>query len=139
MKSIRSPGLDLETIQPLLINLWRRFHKEAGPGDRLQTREFRRVVECLKKFHEEEVKNRKSGSKVILQDCFTDREYLAAYMLYPWVLHYQEAMSLLGELPKVPRRVLDVCSGPAPFAFAALRHGANEVFATDRNVAALEL
>lgn len=151
MKPTRSPALDLETIQPLLINLWRRFHKEAGPGDRLQTREFRRVVECLKKYQEKEPKNSKNDTKVIPQknskndakniplDCFADREFLAAYLLYPWVMHYQEAMSLLGELPKTPKRVLDVCSGPAPFAFAALRHGANEVYATDRNVAALEL
>lgn len=149
MKSTRSPALDLETIQPLLINLWRRFHKEAGPGDRLQTREFRRVVEVLKQFQHKEPKNnkieskkndsKKNDSKSAPQEYFADREFLAAYLLYPWVLHYQEAMSLLGELPKTPKRVLDVCSGPAPFAFAALRHGANEVFATDRNVAALEL
>lgn len=139
MKSTRSPALDLETIQPLLINLWRRFHKEAGPGDRLQTREFRSVVECLKKHQEKDPKNSKSDSRSPPQEYFADREFLAAYLLYPWIIHYQEAMSLLGELPKAPKRVLDVCSGPAPFAFAALRHGANEVFATDRNVAALEL
>lgn len=139
MKSTRSPALDLETIQPLLINLWRRFHKESGPGDRLQTREFRSVVECLKKAKETDAKNSKNDSKSTSDDCFADRHYLGAYLLYPWMLHYQEAMSLLGELPKAPKRVLDVCSGPAPFAFAALRHGANEVYATDRNVTALEL
>lgn len=146
MKSTRSPALDLETIQPLLINLWRRFHKEAGPADRLQTREFRRVVDSLKKFGTKDIdskksnpKSDKSDSKFVPQDDFADREYLAAYLLYPWMIRYQEAMSLLGELPKAPKRVLDVCSGPAPFAFAALRHGAREVYATDRNTAALEL
>lgn len=44
-----------------------------------------------------------------------------------------------GEIPFTPRRVLDVCSGGAPFAFAALRHGAQEVFATDQNMTALQL
>lgn len=32
-----------------------------------------------------------------------------------------------------------MCSGAAPFAFAALRHGAQEVIATDQNAAALQL
>jgi len=120
---------------PLLINLWRRFHKEAGPEDKLQTREFRRVVEAVKILQA-----RQNGKESLIgQDYFSDRELLSAYLLYQWVIHYQEGMSLLGELPFIPKRVLDVCSGPAPFAFAALRHGAKEVFATDRNLMALEL
>ncbi|MGZ3732207.1 MAG: small ribosomal subunit Rsm22 family protein [Parachlamydiaceae bacterium] len=126
MKANRSPSTDLDTIIPLLIGIWRRFHKESGPGDRLQTREFRRVVDCIKKLQ--------NG-----QDPSTDREMVSAYLLYPWLIHYQEALSLLGELPSPPKRVLDVCSGSAPFAFAALRYGASEVFAVDRNVMALEL
>jgi SAM-dependent methyltransferase len=126
MKSNRSPSTDLDTIIPLLIGIWRRFHKESGPGDRLQTREFRRVVDCIKKLQ--------NG-----QDPSTDREMASAYLLYPWLIHYQEALSLLGELPSPPKRVLDVCSGSAPFAFAALRYGASEVFAVDRNMMALEL
>lgn len=143
MKSNRSPAVDLETIIPLLINIWRRFHKEAGPGDRLQTREFRRVIETLKRSLEapKEAKNApKTDPKAAAKlDLFADRDFLSAYMLYPWILHYQEALSVIGELPFTPKRVLDVCSGPAPFAFAALRHGAKEVYAADRNVAALEL
>src|SRR5207253_490580 len=38
-----------------------------------------------------------------------------------------------------PKRVLDICSGPGPLAFAALRHGAQEVIATDQNLSALTL
>lgn len=139
MKLTRTPAIDLETIMPLLINVWRRFHKEAGPGDRLQTREFRRVVESLKRLIQPtDLKSAKSQNP-LPPDYFNDRELLSAYLLYPWVLHYQEALSLLGELPFTPKRVLDVCSGPGPFAFAALRYGAQEVFAADRHVAALEL
>jgi SAM-dependent methyltransferase len=135
MKSKRAPSLDLETIIPLLINIWRRFHKESGPPDKLQTREFRRVVECVKKLHALH-----DGKESLLgKDYFADREMLGAYLLYQWVVSYQQAMSLLGELPRSPKRVLDLCSGSAPFAFAALRHGANEVYAVDRNLTALDL
>ncbi|MBA3237245.1 MAG: class I SAM-dependent methyltransferase [Parachlamydiaceae bacterium] len=140
MKSNRSPANDLETILPLLINVWRRFHKQSGPGDRLQTREFRRLVGCLQQLRGEDSENKKEANKHLPeQENITERERVAANLLYPWIIHYQEALSLLGELPGAPKRVLDVCSGTAPFAFAALRHGASEVFATDRNVAALEL
>lgn len=135
MKSKRTPPLDLETIMPLLIGIWRRFHKESGPPDVLQTREFRRVVECVKILQE----GVSEGQSLIGQDVFAKPDLLGAYMLYQWVIHYQQGMSLLGELPYTPRRVLDVCSGPAPFAFAALRHGSQDVFAVDRNQAALQL
>lgn len=120
---------------PILIGAWRRFHKEAGPPDVLQTREFRGVVEAvtqLKKGLEE------TGS-LFGQDYFADRNLLGAYLLYQWVIHYQQGLTLINEIPTTPRRVLDICSGPAPFAFAALRHGAGEVTALDRNLTALQL
>jgi Mitochondrial small ribosomal subunit Rsm22 len=135
MKTKRSPHLDLETIMPILIGVWRRFHKEAGPSDVLQTREFRRVVDAVKILLEKS----ENGKSLIGEDYFQKPELLGAYLLYQWVVHYQEGMSLIGEIPIAPNRVLDVCSGPSPFAFAALRHGANEVFATDRNQQALTL
>lgn len=129
MKSKRTPSSDLETIIPILIGAWRRFTKESGPDDKLQTREFRGVVSQVEKLQK--------GPEE--KDYFQDRALLGAYMLYPWVIHYQEGMSLIGEVPFTPRRVLDVCSGGAPFAFAALRHGAQEVYATDQNTTALQL
>lgn len=138
MKTNRSPSDDLETIIPLLINVWRRFHKQSGPPDKLQTREFRRVVACLQHIlgiPPEKIKQETKEKEAP----FTPRELLAANLLYPWIIHYQEGLSLIGEVPQIPRRVLDVCSGTGPFAFAALRHGASEVIATDKNVEALEL
>lgn len=129
MKTKRTPDSDLATIMPLLIGVWRRFHKEAGPADKLQTREFRGVVSAIQAL-QEGVENK---------DYFSQPELLTSYLLYQWVVHYQQGLSLIGELPYTPRRVLDVCSGPGAFAFAALRHGASEVFATDRNLSALEL
>ena len=135
MKRKQTPETDLNEIIPLLIGVWRRYVKEAGPPDRLQTREFRRMVEAIQVLQQ----GSKEGHSLIGQDYFAQPDLLAAYMLYHWILHYQEGLSLLGELPTTPRRVLDVASGPAAFAFAALRHGASDVFATDRNETALKL
>lgn len=132
-KKIISP--DLENIIPILIGAWRRLHKLPGPPDKLQTREFRGVVASIKALQEKFL----DGKSLIGQDYFSKPELLTSYLLYQWVIHYQEALSLIGELPIVPRRVLDVCSGPAPMAFAALRHGAQEVIATDQNMNALQL
>ncbi len=135
MKNHRTPDLDIAAIMPLLIGLWRRMHKQAGPPDKLQTREFRGVVEGVKTLQD----GLHSSKNLIGANYFSDPALLGSYLLYQWVVHYQQAMSVLNELPIVPRRVLDVGSGPAPFAFAALRHGAGEVFAADRSAPALEL
>ena len=135
MKAKRTPQPDIDTLIPLLIGVWRRFHKEPGPGDVLQTREFRRVVTAVKTLLEKS----DQGKSLVGEDYFKSPELLGAYLLYQWVLHYQEGLSLIGEIPITPSRVLDICSGPSPFAFAALRHGAHEVYATDRNLQALTL
>lgn len=132
-KKIPSP--DLEEIMPLLIAAWRRFHQESGPADQLQTREFRSVVSAVQELKQ----GLETGKTLLGKDYFAERNLLGAYLLYQWVIHYQQGLSILGELPETPRRVLDVCSGPAAFGFAALRHGAGEVIATDRNLTALEL
>lgn len=135
MKSKKSPSADLETLIPILIGVWRRFHKISGPPDRLQTREFRSVVKAVIQLQERFAE----GKSLVGVDYFADRELLGAYLLYNWIVHYQQGLSLIGELPNPPKRVLDICSGPASFAFAALRHGAEEVIATDQNLAALTL
>ncbi len=124
-----------ETIVPLLISLWRKFSKTPGPADRLQTREFRSVVNAIKQLRQ----GWQPSGKLWGQEPLKQPELLGAYLLYYWQLHYQEGLSFLAELPRAPRRVLDVCSGAAPFAYAALRHGAQEVIAWDRNREALNL
>lgn len=121
-------NVDSEEIMLLLIGIWRKFRKTPGPADVLQTREFRGVVEAVKKMHES------PAGKY-----FDDPEYLGAYLLYQWMVHYQQGLSIMGELPKKPHRVLDVASGPGSFAFAALKHGAQEVYAIDKNENALKL
>lgn len=136
MKSNRKiPSPDIENIMPLLIGAWRRMLKIGGPADVLQTREFRDVVANVKILQARS----ENGQSLTGKDYFKNPQLLGAYLLYDWVLHYQQGLSLIGELPDTPRRVLDMCSGAAPFAFAALRHGAREVIATDQNMAALQL
>lgn len=131
----RMPESDITAIIPLLIGVWRRFHKEAGPPDKLQTREFRKVVADIEAF--------KAGFEkdpsLLAKNYFLNPSLLTSYILYYWVLHYQQGLSIFNELPSTPRRVLDVCSGPAALSLAALRHGANEVIAIDQNLLALEL
>jgi SAM-dependent methyltransferase len=129
------PEHSLDELMPILMGAWRRIHKESGPLDKLQTREFRRVCEAVKNLHE----GLEPGGKLIGQDYFSDKELLGAYILYQWVVHYQQGLSLLGELPTQPRRVLDVCSGPGAFALAALKHGAMDVTAADQNMDVLQL
>lgn len=126
---------DLHTLIPILIGVWRRFTKLSGPPDLLQTREFRTVVNAVKQLQERFLDEK----SLIGQDYFSKDEWLGAYLLYQWCIHYQQGLSLIGELPHPPRRVLDVCSGPAAFAYASIRHGAQEVIATDQNMRALQL
>lgn len=62
---------------------------------------------------------------------------LGAYLLFYWPVSYLQARGILSELPRRPRTVLDLGSGPAPVAFAALDAGAAEVVAADRSARAL--
>jgi len=128
------PPHDLENVMPLLINQWRRFLGIRGPQDVLQTREFRSVVKSVM-----EMEKNFENKELIDNNYFLSRDHLAAYLMYYWPMHYQEGLSLINELPRAPRRVLDIGSGPAPYAFAALQHGATEVYATDNNIDAATL
>jgi SAM-dependent methyltransferase len=108
-----------------LITLWRKFLKIPGPNDRLQTREFRSVVE--------EIKSLRDSTK------FKTRQSLAAYCLYYFPLHYLEGLSLISELANTPKRVLDLYSGPGPFSLAAMVCGSEEVIGLDENKDSLNL
>lgn len=134
MRVRRQPPADLETIIPLLIGQWRRTLQIAGPAEQLQTREFRSVVAEISALQE----GLFTGSSLFGEDYFGTKERLGAYTLYHWLIHYQQGLSLINELPETPHRVLDICAGPCSFAFAALRHGATDVTAIDRSVSALQ-
>lgn len=139
MKSKKTIQADMDTLMPLLIGVWRRFHKLAGPSDILQTREFRSVVMAVQNL----LDGLESGTSLVGTDYLADREILGAYLLYFWVIHYQQALSLLNEIPTTSgngiSRVLDLASGPGAFSFAALKHGACDVTAIDHNASALTM
>lgn len=119
MKSRKAPLHDLENIMPHLIGIWRKSMKLKGPKDCLQTREFRGVVEAVKKGKEGERCN--------------DIEWISSHLLYHFPIYYQEGLSLIGELPNVPEKVLDIASGAIAFGFSALKHGTKELTAIDKN------
>lgn len=116
---------------PDLIHAFRKFMNLPGPPDVLQTREFRATATAVQKIENALING-------IDADFYT-REIVASYLLYHFPLHYQEGFSLINELPILPKRVLEIGSGSAPFAFAALKLGAEEVYAVDRNENALKL
>lgn len=126
---------DIETVMPLLIGIWRKMFKLAGPPEELQTREFRSYVTHVKELYEEEGKE-KEGS---LSQALQNRDLLGAYFLYFWPLRYLEAMHLLGEIPSTGFSALDLSVGPSPFAFAALRYGYQDVTSIGSNERALNL
>jgi SAM-dependent methyltransferase len=66
-----------------------------------------------------------------------EERLLGAYLLFYWPISYLQARGVLSELPRRPRSVLDLGSGPAPVAFAALDAGAAEAIAADRAARAL--
>ncbi|MCB1114582.1 MAG: class I SAM-dependent methyltransferase, partial [Chlamydiia bacterium] len=103
--------MNLEELSPLLFQQYRKLSKETGPLDRLQTREFKAIAQKLKN-HE--------------PDLYT-------YLLYYMPLRYQEGLSLIGECPKPPARVLDLFARVGPFSLAALEKGAGEVIMMDKD------
>ena len=80
--------------------------------------------------------SRASGSSPA-RATWTRSRLLGAYLLFYWPISYLQARGILSELPRRPRAVLDLGSGPAPVAFAALDAGAAEVVAADRSARAL--
>jgi ribosomal protein RSM22 (predicted rRNA methylase) len=67
-----------------------------------------------------------------------DPRLLGAYLLFWWPVSYLQARGILSELPRRPRAVLDLGSGPGPVGFAALDAGAAEVVLADRSSTALQ-
>lgn len=124
----KQPESNVEELILILISVWRRMNKLSGPPDKLQTREFRGVVEAIQTLQKENC-----------QDFAAKPNLFGAYMLYHNLIHYQQGLSLINELPFSPKRVWDVCAGFSPFGLAALKHGAREVISTDISERALEV
>jgi len=103
------------------------------PPDELLPDELREVSSAVQRLSLGLTRDRKLAGARYLDD---DR-LLGAYLLFYWPISYLQARGVLSELPRRPRSVLDLGSGPAPVALAALDAGAAEVLAADRSTRAL--
>ena len=111
-----------------------------GPGPRreadaeLQPGELRSVAAAVERLSRGLTRERELAGARYLDD----PRLLGAYLLFYWPVSYLQARGILSELPRRPRAVLDLGSGPGPVAFAALDAGAAEVMLADRSSRALE-
>ena len=133
------PALDPERAlarwMPRLVAVWRRhFRRPDGPPT-LSPREVKEVAAGIRTLSLGLTRDRAlAGARYM-----DDPRLLGAYLLFYWPVSYAQARSVLGELLRRPREVLDLGSGPGPMAFAALDAGAAEVTAADRSAPALAL
>ena len=137
---------DLERWIPRLLAAWRALRRDPPrdgrrdarrgprpPHDQLLPDELREVSAAVQRLSVGLTRDRKLAGARYLDD---DR-LLGAYLLFYWPVSYLQARGILSELPRRPRSALDLGSGPAPVAFAALDAGAAEVLAADRSTRAL--
>jgi SAM-dependent methyltransferase len=138
---------DLSRWIPRLLAVWRASRRgPRGPGargapfraprpspDRLLPDELREVGAAVARLSKGLTRERELAGARYLDE----ERLLGAYLLFYWPVSYLQARGVLSELPRRPRSVLDLGSGPAPLAFAALDHGAAEVVAADRSARAL--
>jgi SAM-dependent methyltransferase len=129
------PQRALARWMPRLVAVWRRhFRRPEGPPT-LAPRELKEVAAGIRTLSLGLTRDRAlAGARYM-----DDPRLLGAYLLFYWPVSYAQARSVLGELVRRPREVLDVGSGPGPMAFAALDAGAAEVTAADRSAPALAL
>ena len=133
------PALDVDRAlarwMPRLVSVWRR-HRRLPPGPpTLVARELKEVAQGIRTLSAGLTRDRALVGARYLDD----PRLLGAYLLFYWPVSYAQARAVLGELPRRPRAVLDLGSGPGPVAFAALDAGASEVTAADRSAPALTL
>lgn len=129
------PEKALDLWMPRLVARWRSMRRTRGPEGRLTPDELRQVASGVRRLSHGLTRARKLvGAKYL-----DDPELLGAYLLYFWPVSYLQARQVLGELPKAPRAVLDLGSGPGPMSMAAFDSGAREVMAADRSEPALQL
>ncbi len=127
---------DLARWIPRLLAVWRRSAgSPGGPSERLSPTELRRVGAGVRRLSLGLTRERSFAGARYMDDPLL----LGAYLLFYWPISYAQARVVLGELAARPQGVLDLGSGPGPFAFAALDAGASEVTAADRSKPALAL
>ncbi len=120
---------------PRLVAVWRRHRGLPEGPPTLGGRELKEVAQGIRTLSAGLTRERSLVGARYLDD----PRLLGAYLLFYWPVSYAQARAVLGELPRRPRTVLDLGSGPGPVAFAALDAGASEVTAADRSAPALAL
>lgn len=130
------PDRDLEERWlPALIERWRATRGREGPPGRLLPGEVKEVAQAVRELSRGLTRDR----ALVGARYMDDPKLLGAYLLFYWPISYAQGRKLLGELPEVPERALDLGAGPGPLALAALDHGARTVTAADRSAPALEI
>jgi ribosomal protein RSM22 (predicted rRNA methylase) len=127
MKNKRpSVKVDWKELYSILIAQFRQLNKlTIGPLDRLQSREYQFLTEKVKELQ--------------ANDDLSDRALLSAFLMYEWPQLLAQGISLMQEIPNIPTRVLEIGSGTAPFALAALMSGSLEAFTLHNNPLALKV
>jgi ribosomal protein RSM22 (predicted rRNA methylase) len=130
--------MELIDWEPLLVAAWRRLRGGKAPGAQpahvmLSAAEQGDVLAGAGRLSRGLTRERElAGARY-----FEDPQLLGAYLLLYWPVSYAQARAVLPEAGAPLGRVLDVGSGPAPLALAALDAGADQVLAIDRSEAAL--
>jgi hypothetical protein len=136
---VRPTSQDLAAWIPRLLAVFRASRRgpprrgERPPADDLLPDELREVGAAVSRLSRGLTRERELAGARYLDD----ERLLGAYLLFYWPVSYLQARGTLSELPRRPRAVLDLGSGPAPLAFAALDAGAAEAMAADRSARAL--
>jgi ribosomal protein RSM22 (predicted rRNA methylase) len=137
-KGVPRPADDLARWIPRLLSVWRRGRPapQRGPRpppDRLAPAELREVAAGVERLSRGLTRERALAGERYLDD----PRLLGAYLLFYWPVSYLQARGVLSELPRPPRTLLDLGSGPGPLALAALDAGAGEATCADRSARAL--
>ncbi|HZX41061.1 MAG TPA: methyltransferase type 12, partial [Myxococcaceae bacterium] len=97
---------------PRLVAVWRRHRRLPEGPPTLVGRELKEVAQGIRALSTGLTRDRALVGARYLDD----PRLLGAYLLFYWPVSYAQARSVLGELPRRPRSVLDLGSGPAPVA-----------------------
>jgi SAM-dependent methyltransferase len=136
---VQTATTDLARLVPRLLAAWRALRSgpprrgPRPPPDRLAPEELAEVARGVERLSTGLTRDRALAGARYLDD----PRLLGAYLLFYWPTSYLQARGVFSELPRRPGAVLDLGSGPAPVALAALHAGASEALAADRSVRAL--
>ena len=136
-------GAELSNRIPSLVSLWRSEEIRSEAADRgeslcespLMPQELRKVANALLALQRGLTGRRELPGLPYMES----PELLGAYLLYYWPVSYLQASLALAELGARPKKVLDLGSGPGPFAAALQDAGADELLLVDSSPRALSL